>query len=276
MILFWLTLLLLVTVLIAFLIYQYRQLQLARVRIRLLEALESEKDKLFTVIGHDLNGFVNMGHAGLQLYRLGNLTQDDKQALLDELEEKFYTASVTLQSLLNWGKSLFKGLTINPGVFDGTELIEAELNLAKATIKNKAIRVINKMPVPQPVYTDMDHFKFIIRNLVSNAVKFSRTAGAITIGTIDKGQEGFVVIVVTDSGIGMAKEKLKQVFFPFGPSTEGTAKEKGNGIGLMLCREYARQNGGELWAESRDGAGTSFYYAVKVHLHHLKYPVRLD
>ncbi len=276
MILLWLTLLMLIAGLMALLIYLYRQLQLARRRIRVLETLEAEKDKLFTVIGHDLNGFVHMGHAGLQLYRLGTLTQEEGQALLDEMEEKFYTASVTLQSLLNWGKSLFKGLTINPGVFDGVELIHAELNLAKATIKNKHITVINNMPGQLPVYTDLDHFKFVIRNLVSNAVKFSRAAGTITMGTMDKYHEGFVAIVVTDSGIGMSKEKLKQVFFTFGTSTEGTAKEKGNGIGLMLCREYARQNGGELWAESKDGAGTSFYFAVKTHLHHLKYPLQLD
>lgn len=266
----------LITVLIAVLVYLYRQLKLARIRIRLLEALESEKDKLFTVIGHDLNGFVNMGHAGLQLYRSGSLPQEDEQALLNEIEEKFYTASVTLQSLLNWGKSLFKGLTINPVFFDGAALIHAELDLAKATIKTKTITVINEMPGKQPVYTDLDHFKFIIRNLVSNAVKFSRKAGTITVSMSNKDQDGFVVIAVTDSGIGMSREKLKQVFYPFGPSTEGTAKEKGNGIGLMLCREYARQNGGELWAESWDGAGTSFYFAVKTYSHNLQYPVRLD
>ncbi|MGE9313096.1 sensor histidine kinase [Niabella sp. CJ426] len=271
MVLLWLTLLVLIIVLIACIIYRYRQLQVARSRIRLLEALDIEKDKLFTVIGHDLNNFVNMGHAGLQLYRSGNLSVEDQQLILDGIEEKFYTSSVTLQSLLNWGKSLFKGIAINPNTFNSTELINAELGLAGATTRGKGIKVVNSLPVNLPVYADLDHFKFIVRNLISNAVKFSRTDGTITINTSGESQEGFVVMEVTDSGVGMSLEKLQQVFFPFGASTEGTAKEKGNGIGLMLGREYARQNGGELWAESQDGKGTTFYLALRTHQHQLNF-----
>lgn len=271
MVLLWLTLLVLFIVLIGCIIYWYRQLRSARNRIRLLEALDLEKDKLFTVIGHDLNNFVNMGHAGLQLYRSGNLPVTDQQLILDGIEEKFYTASATLQSLLNWGKSLFKGIAINPVAFNGTELINAELNLAGATTRVKGIMVVNSLPVNLHIYADLDHFKFIVRNLISNAVKFSRTDGTISINTTGEGREGFVVIEITDSGIGMPPEKLQQVFFPFGASTEGTAKEKGNGIGLMLGREYARQNGGELWAESQDGKGTSFYLALRTHQHQLNF-----
>lgn len=269
MILLWLTLLALFVVLIACLFYW--QLRVARNRIRTLEALDLEKDKLFTVIGHDLNNFVNMGHAGLQLYRSGNLPVEEEQLILDGIEEKFYTASVTLQSLLNWGKSLFKGITINPGIFDGAALINAELHLAEATTRVKGIRVVNALPVHLHIYADLDHFKFIVRNLISNAVKFSRTNGTIAVNTTGENREGFVVIEVMDSGIGMSREKLQQVFFPFGASTEGTAKEKGNGIGLMLAREYARQNGGELWAESQDGKGTSFYLALRTHQHLMKF-----
>jgi signal transduction histidine kinase len=259
-------------VLIIYTIHLHRQLRLARNRVRVLETLDMEKDKLFTVIGHDLNSFVNTGHAGLRLYRSGNLSPEDAQFILDGVEEKFHTASVTLQSLLNWGKSLFKGIAIRPATFDATHLINAELNLAGPVTRTKEITVINSMPREQAVYADLEHFKFIIRNLVSNAVKFSRAQGKIVINMTDKGREGFVVIAVTDSGIGMSDEKLKQVFFPFGASTDGTAKEKGNGIGLILCREYARQNGGELWAESQDGIGTTFYLAVKSSDHPSNYP----
>ncbi|MCH5719514.1 sensor histidine kinase [Niabella hibiscisoli] len=267
----WPGLLIVCIVLTIFIIYLYRQLKLARNRIRLLEALDQEKDKLFTVIGHDLNNFVGMGHAGLQLYRSGSLPVTDGQLILDGIEEKFYTTSVTLQSLLNWGKSVFKGVAIRQTAFDAAALISAELDLAKTTIKNKDLGVENTLASNLVVYADPDHVKFIIRNLLSNAIKFSRGGGAIALGGSVTTQKDFAVIAVRDSGVGMSEGQLRKVFYPFGSSTEGTAKEKGNGIGLMLCREYARTNGGDLWAESTDGIGTTFYLAVKTYDHNRKY-----
>ncbi len=246
-----------------------RKLKQACQKIRCLETTDLEKDKFFTVMAHDLNGFVNTGHAALQLYRSGVLPDKDAGFVLDSIEEKFHTASVTLQSLLNWGKLLFRGASISKCTFDMTAVINAELDLAKAAMRTKDIYVINELEFRQYVYADPEQCKFIIRNLINNALKFTRNNGIITIGISENVRPGFVVIAVKDSGIGMSPGKLEKVFFPFGESTEGTAREKGNGVGLMLCREYARRNGGDLWAESQNEIGTTFYLAVKSRTDHL-------
>ena len=266
----WLCLFLIV---IIFVLVLFKQLRRARARIRELEQLNMEKDKLFTVIGHDLSGTINIGQSAMQLYRSGSLSAGEQELILDSIEEKFLLASVTLQSLLNWGKLLLKGVVLNPGTFNAAEIIHAELKLAEVVTRNKKITVINGIPADLSVYADVDHFKFIIRNLISNAIKFSRAGGAMGIKVSETRPQGFVVIGIIDSGVGMSQEKLKQIFYPFGSSTDGTAEEKGNGIGLMLCREYARKNGGDIWVKSENGVGTTFFVAMKSQPHSIPFTI---
>lgn len=256
----------LVLVLVALLSMLYLQLRRACLRIQELEKLNVQKDKLLTVIGHDLSSTVKNTQPAIQLYRSGNLTTAEKNFLLDSMEENALQASVTLDSLLNWGKLQLKGITLNQSYFDAAEVIKIKLKFMETVAKNKNLTIVNNLQ-HMTVYVDIDQFRFITRNLLSNAIKFSRTGGTVEIAIVEAKQNGFVVIAVKDSGVGMSKQKLEQVFDAFNTSTEGTSKEKGNGIGLMLCKAYAKVNGGDLWAESEDHIGATFYLALKSREH---------
>ena len=107
------------------------------------------------------------------------------------------------------------------------------------------------------------HLDFIIRNLLANAIKYSRPGGTITLRIHHDKKPGYIVLLVKDNGIGIAADRLPMVFHPVN-STPGTQNEKGTGIGLMLCREFALLNGGDIWVESEAGNGATFYLAFKV------------
>jgi signal transduction histidine kinase len=246
---------------IVFVLFIHKKLTQLRRRNKELENLNTAKDKLFTVIGHDLNSTINGIPPTILLYRDKDTTAEEKEFLLSAIEEKIYFAGNTLQSLLSWGKLQLKGITISQGYFNAAEVVKAKLELIKIVAKNKELTIIDNLPAEAGIYADIQQFRFIIRNLLSNAVKFSRTAGTIEIN-LDK-QPDFTVLSIKDSGEGIAKERLQQIFQPFNISTEGTSKETGNGIGLMLCKEYAQKNGGDIWAQSEDKVGTIFYLALK-------------
>lgn len=248
---------------IVFVLIMYGQLRKLRRRNRELERLNAAKDMLLTAIGHDLNSTINNLQPAIALYRSGNVGPDEKVFLLDSIEEQIYFAGSILQSLLNWGKLQLKGLALNQGYFNAGDIIRDKLALIKTVIQRKNLTVINKLPAESSIYADVNQFRFIMRNLLFNAIKFSRTAGTIEINVQPAKQPDFTIFSIKDSGMGIAREKLKQIFQPFNVSTEGTSNEKGNGIGLMLCKEYAKQNGGDIWVESEDKVGTTFYVALK-------------
>ncbi len=254
-----------------FMIIHYLKIRRARRHIEQLEKVIIEKDKLFTVIGHDLNGMINSTLPALQLYRSDYVTPEERETLLDGIEERLYLASDTLQSLLNWGKLQLKGMTLNLEYFNAAEVINHKLSLTQAVTRHKALKIANLLPSEVNIYADINHFRFIMRNLLANAIKYSRAGGTIDIEMMDFYQPGFIVFSVKDSGIGMNREKLREIFKPYNASTEGTAEEKGNGIGLILCKEYAKKNGGDVWAESEEGIGTTFYLALKASNHDYRF-----
>lgn len=250
-------------VFIVFVSIIYDQLKKLRRRNKELEQLNAAKDMLLTAIGHDLNNTINNLQPAIALYRYGNVRADEKVFLLDSIEEQIFFAESTLQSLLNWGKLQLKGQALNQGYFNAADIIRGKLTFIKTVIQRKDLIVINKLPAESSIYADENQFRFIMRNLLSNAIKFSKAAGIIEINIQTAQQPYFTIISIKDSGTGISREKLKQIFHPFNVSTDGTSNEKGNGIGLMLCKEYAKQNGGDIWAESADKTGTTFYIALK-------------
>jgi signal transduction histidine kinase len=112
------------------------------------------------------------------------------------------------------------------------------------------------------VYADPSLFDFIIRNLIANALKYTPHGGAIKVNADTHSKPGFTVFEVKDNGIGMDKSVMGRIFSS-PKSTQGTDNEKGHGIGLMLCKEFAVLNGGDIWVESEPGKGASFFFSVK-------------
>jgi signal transduction histidine kinase len=258
---------LLPVVLIAALLILYRKYLLLRRQNKELQQANAAKDKLFTIIGHDLHGSISSLQPIIELYRLPDTTAEEKEFLLESMEENTHTAVETLRTLLNWGKAQIKGITLEQTYFNATEVIKNKLNLFRIAVKRKHLIIVNNLPEETNIYADINHFKFITRNLLLNAVKFSKEGGTIEINALKYQQPEYVIFSIKDNGIGMEKDKLQQIFQPFATSTNGTANEKGNGIGLLLCKEYANENGGDIWAESKIDVGSTFYFALKTFPH---------
>lgn len=229
-----------------------------------LERSNSMKDKLFSIIGHDLRGPISNVPAMLQILDGDETTPEERKYLMASLIAHTRASTETLDKLLFWGQSQLKGISLNQQVFSVDSAINNNLSLIHITASQKKISVESKMPPDTQILADPVHFDFVVRNLLSNAVKFTRIGGHITIGAIVGQEPCFVTFFVQDNGVGIEKERLATIFETFGSSTRGTANEKGTSIGLMLCKEYVEQNGGKIWVESEPGNGATFYFTMKI------------
>lgn len=220
------------------------------------------KDRLFSIIGHDLKGPIGSIPVLLDIYRSKDTGEEERKFILDSLEENAKASIDTLDKLLNWGKLQIKGDGIYQIECNATEIVNAKMRLFKATADNKRISLVNNVPADTNVLVDENQFKFILRNLLSNAIKFTNPGGMVEISAA-RHEGNMVVFCVKDNGIGIPKEKQAKIFEPTNTSTAGTANESGTSIGLMLCKEFVRQNGGSIWVESEPGQGATFCFSVK-------------
>jgi signal transduction histidine kinase len=161
-----------------------------------------------------------------------------------------------------WGQSLVKGVMLQQQSVSVDTCIRQDLSLSTLALAEKKLIADYLPDETARVEADPMHLDFIIRNLLANAIKYSRNGGSITIRIHHDKKPGYVVISVKDDGVGIPTERLPMIFHPTS-STPGTQNEKGTGIGLMLCREFALLNGGEIWVESEEGRGATFYLAFK-------------
>ncbi len=227
-----------------------------------LEELNSMKDKLFSVIGHDLRGPIARIPTIIDMYEDAHTSEEEKNFLLNSLREQTKSSLETFDKLLYWGLTLVKGVRINQVKMQPKTLIAESIQLRKIKAAEKNIRVIDSTPANLSVFADPTHFDFIVRNLLANALKYTYQNGSIEIGVDTAAKPGFAVFMVKDTGTGIDKAVLPTLFNAL-KSSEGTEHEKGTGIGLMLCKEFVTMNGGEIWVESEPGKGATFYFSVK-------------
>jgi len=227
-----------------------------------LQELNDMKDKLFSIIAHDMRGPVARIPAILDIFEDEETGEEERTFLLENLRTHTQDLIEMLEKLLLWGQSLMKGTIIQQQRVAVKPSVQQDLNLKKLALAEKNINVIDNTADGQEVMCDPTHFDFIVRNLLTNAIKYSHNGGTITVGSDSTGKPGYVVISVKDNGVGIAPDMLPRIFNPI-RSTPGTADEKGTGIGLVLCREFAEMNGGEIWVESQEGKGATFSVAFK-------------
>jgi signal transduction histidine kinase len=232
-------------------------------RERDLKKANAIKDRLFSIIGHDLKGPIGNIPSLLNIYKNQENTDIEKEYILNAMEESSQASLETLEKLLSWGKQQIKGSVFNPSILDVEEIMQNKLRLLSVMAANKNITITNNIPPNTRINADENHFKFIIRNLLSNAVKFTHTGGHIEINAVIQPGEPYVTFSVKDDGIGIDPEMQQHIFEPYNESTTGTANEKGTSIGLMLCKEFVSQNGGDIWVESVKGEGATFYFYFK-------------
>lgn len=221
------------------------------------------KDRLFSVIGHDLRGPLRQIPPSLELLEHDIMTKEETKFLLSSLTAQTRASIDTLDKLLVWGTKQMQGNSKNETRINAKAQAAETLELLTSQARAKKIQLKDKLQGHICVMADPSHFDFIMRNLLSNAIKFTHPEGIVELSADTETQAGFVVFSITDTGIGISQEQMKKLFEPFNMASRGTANEKGSGIGLMLCKEYAELNGGRIWATSKEGEGSVFYFSLK-------------
>jgi two-component system sensor histidine kinase/response regulator len=227
---------------------------------RELTELNQVKNKLFSVIAHDLktpmyamrNLFYNM-----QRYKLS--AQEIMDMLPGIASEMNYTTSL-MENLLQWAKSQMKHASVNPELLDVQLIISDVLLLLQLQAQNKQVYLESRLEGPVYCYADREMVNLVLRNLLSNAIKFTPEHGKVSIGATQ--HDGQVEVSVQDTGIGISQDNIPQLFGDNYYTTRGTNHETGTGLGLKLCKEFLEKNGGSISVTSEKGKGSTFTFTL--------------
>lgn len=243
-------------IIMALLFYYLRKTRQLNVR---LQTANQIKDKLFTIIGHDLRNPIGSITNVLAMMEDDDLTPDEQRHMISQMRQQGDISLEILNSLLNWGKAQLNGITINPLEFDPAAVVSSNITALQGKAAEKALTIQNHILPGFKIKADQDHFDFIIRNLLANAIKFSRDGGKIEINV--KQESARNVFSVKDEGIGISVTQQKAFLSQKMDIAYGTKGEKGTGIGLMLSKEFLQAGAGEIWLESKEGEGTIVYFS---------------
>ncbi|GGD47119.1 hypothetical protein GCM10011514_08880 [Emticicia aquatilis] len=246
-----------VMLLIAFLLFLHRNQQKIQAQKDTLSELNTTKDKLFAILSHDLRSPVASLKNYMMLINWGALSQKEFAEATNRLNTQLSNVGNSLDNVLNWAISQMEGLKPKLVKVNVSEIIEEKISLLQFTQEAKQITIYNQVSPIAEVTFDKNHFRIIIRNLLQNALKFTKNGGNITFELHKNGTT--TILTITDDGVGIAKDKLANVFdLGKNDSTSGTAHEKGTGLGLVLVKELVELNGGKISVESELGKGTTF------------------
>lgn len=224
------------------------------------------KNKFFSIMSHDLRGAFGIITNFVQLIQEGGdfLSDEEKEELLNDIQATSANTLELLENLLKWARSQTGAIKFEPEnlplacIFD--EIARNHINIAQA----KNIKIKSAENSDLAVYGDRNMVFLILRNLVSNAIKFTPKGGQITISA--EKADKMVKITVSDTGVGIAHEKLQKLFSIDSKTTStGTANEQGNGLGLVLCKEFVKINQGKIGIESTPGKGTCVWFTLPMH-----------
>jgi signal transduction histidine kinase/Tfp pilus assembly protein PilF len=226
-----------------------------------LDALNHTKDKIFGIIGHDLRSPIGSLDMLLTVLISQDLSVEEFMDISGELKSSVEHLNFTLNNLLQWAKTQMEGLHIEPKKFDMERLVNENFNFLNHTALDKNITMQNHIPKATMVWADPNHINLVLRNLISNAIKFTPKGGNLILQS--KLETDFCEIAIRDTGVGMSAENVAKLFNKTTHfTTYGTANEKGTGLGLLLCQEMIEKNGGIIWAESEVGKGTTFKFRL--------------
>jgi signal transduction histidine kinase len=225
-----------------------------------LERLNQVKDKFFSIISHDLRSPINALSGLLDLLDKGAVGPDELPKHIRELKTRFNHTRALLNNLLDWTLLQMDKLNLQKGKIDLKKLVDENIQLLGET-PGKEIKLINEVAPNSIGLADSNTINLVIRNLITNAIKFTNDKGEVRISAIPRENEW--VVSVKDNGVGMPTEVLRILFDKTSPyTTRGTANEKGTGLGLILCKEFVEKNGGRIWVESAEDYGSTFYFTL--------------
>ncbi len=224
-----------------------------------LLAINSQKDKIMSIIGHDLKTPFHQVISLSQILKEGiqDFSKEDMLTLLDDMSHASENGMKTLQDLLNWAKGQRENVVVNLENLHLSPLIDSIIQSLRLSAAAKQLRFITSIPEGALIYADEKMVTVAFRNLLTNAIKFSRPGGKITVTYVSK--DDYAKIIFTDEGIGMEEKDMKKLLTGgINDSRPGTNGETGSGLGLMLCREMIINNKGSIEVNSQPGKGTTF------------------
>lgn len=226
-----------------------------------LATLNHTKDKLFAIVGHDLKSPINSLKGLLGLVMTQNVTPAEFVELTTHLQQNVEHIHFTMNNLLHWANAQMQGIETIPQKTALYELAQENIDLFENIAQNKQITLQNFILPTAIVWADTDQINLVFRNLISNALKFTPKGGKISLQ--QQNGNDFYQISVTDTGIGISEEVQAKLFQPHTHlSTQGTAGEKGTGLGLLLCKDFVENNHGKIWVESQPKQGTTFHFTL--------------
>jgi signal transduction histidine kinase len=227
------------------------------IEVEKVDQLNRLKNKLFSIISHDLRGPIVSLKGILGLYKKGGLSEDEFKQLTHNLEDDLNNSSILLDNLLAWSKSQLHGIDINKTTIPLKEELTKLKKLFSSQLKTKGISMEIKVDEKDEIFADNETLQIVFRNILSNAIKFTSLGGEICIESKNKRGEKLEIQFI-DSGIGMAPEKLNQLFEINKNTLIGTSSASGAGIGLLLVKEFIELNDGDIDVISTLGKGTTF------------------
>ena len=232
--------------------------------IRLRE-LNATKDKFFTIIAHDLKSPFN-SIIGLSELLVEQVNKNDYAGIEEYatiIQSSSWRAMDLLSNLMVWSRSQTGRMDFNPMNIELAELINEVTRLLKDSANQKSITIFNNIPDGVTLFADKAMINTILRNLVSNAIKYTNPGGKVEISAAQEEKE--LIISVSDNGVGIKKGTLDKLFLiEESGSTPGTQDEEGTGLGLILCKDFVSKHGGKIWAESEPGKGSRFAFTIPV------------
>lgn len=229
---------------------------------REMEGLLEMKDKFFSIISHDLRSPINGLVGLLDMLHEGQISQQELSEVTRSLKNRLKNTRELLDNLLDWALVQMDQFSVKEEVLDLREVTGENLAFFRE-INDKHVHLFNKIEKDTRILADHNMINLVIRNLLSNSIKFTDEEGTILVSAVD-GPGEFITVSIEDSGIGMTREQAENLFDNKSLySTRGTANERGTGLGLKLCQEFVERMGGQIWVESRKDVGSTFKFTLK-------------
>ncbi len=228
-----------------------------------LEKANATKDKFFGIIAHDLrspaSSLLSLINIVVEEYK--NLDNQQIERYLKAIQEASKKTFALLENLLDWSRIQKGVIQYNPTLIHLSTLVNEAVSLHAEIADKKDIKILSFVSPEAKAWGDENMIRTVLRNLISNAVKFSSTGNKVSV--FHESNQYFVTLKICDEGIGIAPEDIDKLFrIDIHHTTLGTQKEKGTGLGLVLCKEFTERNGGKIWVESTHGKGTCFYFTI--------------
>ncbi len=224
-----------------------------------LSTINETKNKLFSILGHDLRGPVGQVKSVVDLLVKNQLDQNEFESLVSTLKKDIDSVNFTLNNTLQWSMSQMGGFKINASEFNLRNTVDHSISLLESSFKEKNLQICNQMEDEVLAFADPNSIEVAVRNVLNNAAKFSNAGSTVLIYS-EKAID-HIRMCIQDQGVGMSEEQIKAILsdsYTITKSKPGTQKEKGSGLGLQLTKEFIRKNGGEVFIESQLGVGTKF------------------